>query len=92
MADGSHPEVSYLQNPHDGTEAIDGITNHNKNHQGEKSSSSKFYFLELSEDDLKRKIYLWFVEDGYIFDLLAAGLIIAINSLVALEAVLPIHR
>ncbi len=64
-----------------------------RDNQG-KPSRAKHFFLEISEDDVisKDKLYQWFVEDGYVFDMFAAGVIIAINSLVALQAIMPIHR
>jgi hypothetical protein len=55
--------------------------------------SSKNFFLELDGDgNLKTKIYDWFVKDGYIFDMLAAGVIILLNSVLALSAISPIER
>ena len=91
------------KNHQDGKEEIGGNANSNVSYDTEKASqpktSTKFFFMELEDAEfrqgwhgLKSKLYQWFVQDGYIFDMIAAGLIILINSLVALEALSPIHR
>ena len=57
-------------------------------------SGKKYYFLELEsgETGIVGNLKKWFVDDGYIFDMMFSGLVIILNTVLALQTYKPIDR
>jgi hypothetical protein len=53
------------------------------------------FFLETRQKNIQSAhilLYKWFIEDGYLIDMIFSGIVLIINSFVALGTLKPIHR